>query len=389
MGGRETVLLAAKFNYARIGTRQTLSGRSFVRRHFRLLLTSTIDSPRHWGVILAVALAFTFLRGLDYSDWRLNTGPLRDGLAAYQHEEAVYPPWDLLLLWPYYFLTGTGSRVASVLVVGWLAARCGWSLMRFFAVVFAPPFIWTMRLSNLDVLALLLPVLLWETAEGSRRQSLGRGLALTLLLVKPQGAFLLLAYLVWTHRRPWRMMMLHVMLVLLITVPISLIGNPPLLLQWMDNLQHPSAENQGWWRDNNISLTADFGLGLACLITVSVFLTIYAAKRWRGRVWTLNHTYAVLLMVSMLLSPYASSQSAVAALALLSSAPAFTVQYVVYLAGAVVGAKLPYDAIPMLLLMASGLWFYESQQDVSARQVRRRALGPEPIAAPGFSALTD
>lgn len=202
-----------------------------MRRNLRLLLTTPIHSPRHWGIILVAALAFIFLKPAEYSDWELNTGPLRDGLAAYQHESAVYPPWDLILLWPYYFLTGPGSRVASVLVVGWLAARCRWSLLRFFAIVLAPPFIWTMRLYNLDVLALLLPILLWEAAEGSRRQSLGRGLALLLLLVKPQGGYLLLAYLLWAHWRPWRAMMPLVALTLLVTVPISLVGSPPLFLQ--------------------------------------------------------------------------------------------------------------------------------------------------------------
>lgn len=335
-----------------------------MRRNLRLLLTTPIHSPRHWGIILVAALAFVFLKPAEYSDWELNTGPLRDGLAAYQHESAVYPPWDLILLWPYYFMTGPGSRVASVLVVGWLAARCRWSLLRFFAIVLAPPFIWTVRLYNLDVLVLLLPILLWEAAEGSRRQSLGRSLALLLLLVKPQGGYLLLAYLLWTHRRPWQAMVMPVTLALLVTVPISLVGSPPLFLQWIDNLQHPSALNQEWWKNNNISLTADYGLGVAGLITAGAFVAVYAAKRQRARVWTLNHTYAVLLMASMLLSPYTSNQSATAALALAPSGPAFILQYMVYFGGAITGANLPYDATPMLFLMVSGLWFYESRQDV-------------------------
>lgn len=335
-----------------------------MRRDLRLLLTTPIHSPRHWGIILVVALTFIFLKPAEYSDWELNTRPLRDGLAAYQHKSAVYPPWDLILLWPYYFLTELGSRVASVLVVGWLAARCQWSLLRFFAIVLAPPFVWTMRLYNLDVLVLLLPVLLWVTAEGSPRQSLGRSLALLLLLVKPQGGYLLLAYLLWVHRRSWRAMIPLVALMLLVTIPISLVGSPPLFLQWIDNLRHPSALNQMWWKDNNISLTADYGLGIACFVTAGAFVAVYAAKRQRARGWTHNHTYATLLMVSMLLSPYTSNQSAVAALAFVPSSPAFILQHMVYLGGAITGANLPYDAIPMLFLMVSGLWFYESRQDV-------------------------
>jgi len=94
------------------------------------------------------------------------------------------------------------------------------------------------------------------------------------------------------------------------------------------------------------------------------FVAVYAAKRQRARVWTLNHTYAVLLMASMLLSPYTSNQSATAALALAPSGPAFILQYMVYFGGAITGANLPYDATPMLFLMVSGLWFYESRQDV-------------------------
>lgn len=122
--------------------------------------------------------------------------------------------------------------------------------------------------------------------------------------------------------------------------------------------------NQIWWKDNNISLTADYGLGVAGLVIAGAFVAVYATKRQKARVWTLNHTYATLLMASMLLSPYTSNQSAIAALAFVPSGPAFILQYMVYFGGAITGANLPYDATPMLFLMVSGLWFYESRQDV-------------------------
>jgi hypothetical protein len=69
-----------------------------------------------------VALAFIFAPQYHYNDWARNTEGLHDGLAVYENENAVYPPWGLILLWPYYLLTSPGSRVASVLVVAILAS---------------------------------------------------------------------------------------------------------------------------------------------------------------------------------------------------------------------------------------------------------------------------
>ena len=212
---------------------------------FRILFTHPVSSGWHWGVIILVAMAFIFTPQFDYNDWERNTDGLWDGLDVYDNPNAVYPPWGLILLVPYYFLTSPGSRVASVLVVGWLTARCGWPLSRFFAIVLSPFFIWTMLMSNIDLLALLFPVVLWEAVRNSRWKWAGRGAALAVLLIKPQGSFLLIAYWLWTERTRWREMVRPLALVVLIVVPISLVGHPTLLSQWIDNIRHPIGGQPG------------------------------------------------------------------------------------------------------------------------------------------------
>lgn len=144
-----------------------------VRTTLNNLFLTPIVSRQQWGLIGLIALAFIAMPQLDYNDWERNTEGLFDGLRIYHNPNAVYPPWALILLWPYYLLTSPGSRVASVLVVGWLAARRRWTVATFLSIVFSPFFIWTMLLSNIDVLALLLPVVLWESTRHTRWQSLG------------------------------------------------------------------------------------------------------------------------------------------------------------------------------------------------------------------------
>lgn len=330
---------------------------------FRKLFATPITTPQHWGVIVLVALAFIFAPQFDYNDWERNTDGLTEGVNIYDNPNAVYPPWGLALLWPYYLLTSAGSRVVSVLVVGWLAARNKWSLLRFFMIVLSPFFIWTMLLSNIDLLALLLPVVLWEAVERTRWQTIGRGAALAILLIKPQGSFLLITYWLWTHRDRWRDLVIPVGLVLCIIVPTSLIGDPPLWSQWIDNLQHPSEDNQEFWDINNISLTDAVGPVLAVLVVGASIGGLYVLRRWRGQTWTQNYTYAALLLSAMLISPYTSNQSVIVPLAFVPSLPAVIIQYVTIFAGSALKIYRDYDPAWTLVLGLIALWLYRPAHD--------------------------
>jgi hypothetical protein len=91
-------------------------------------------------------------------------------------------------------------------------------------------------------------------------------------------------------------------------MPISLIGSPPLAIQWLENIANPDPNNVSWWI-NNISLhefVPYWGSILILLICAGILWGIF---RWRQKRWTRDHTYASLFLGSMFLSPYASQQS--------------------------------------------------------------------------------
>lgn len=326
----------------------------------RYLLLRPIRSPKHWGLIGMVALLFILAPQFDYNDWERNTDGLSKGANLYaENENAVYPPWGLILLWPYYFLTSAGARVASTLTVGWLAARQKWSVAQFLTIVLSPFYLWTMTLTNIDILALLLPIILWEAAGGKHWQTLGRSAALALLLIKPQGALFVIAFWLWRHRREWRGLVIPFGVMALLVVPISLIGSPPLILQWLDNVRHPSEENAYFWSINNISLTEQVGLIAAIFILALLGAGIYGLMRWRGKAWRLNHTYACLLLASMFLSVYTSNQSVIAALAFLPSLPALIAQYGIILGlNALLGDYRDVDTWGTLAITLIALWCY-------------------------------
>lgn len=325
-----------------------------------------VASLRHWSIILLVALAFIFAPQFEYNDWERNTEGLHRGLNVYNNPDAVYPPWGIVLLWPYYFLTAPGSRIASVLVVGWLAARCRWSLVHFLAIVLSPFFIWTMLLSNMDILVLLLPVVLWEASRNSRWRVLGQMASLALLVIKPQGSFLLIGYWLWTHRASWRQLVLPCVVILALLAVTSLVGQPPLFLQWLDNLQHPSEDNQEFWANNNISMTSSLGVWQAVIVMGVTLVCVAAVWRGSSRKWTQNHSYVVLLLSAMLLSPYTSNQSVIAALAFVPSVLGVLLQYVIVFGGAVLDLYLQHDTWWTLLLGVGMLWFYKLPNQVSA-----------------------
>jgi hypothetical protein len=324
----------------------------------RQLFGTPIRSYAHWGVVILVSLALIFTPQYDYNDWERNTDGLRDGLSVYDNPNSVYPPWGLILLWPYYILTSLGSRVASGLVVSLLAARRGWSLARFLAVILSPFFIWTMLLSNIDLLALLFPVVLWEVAAGKRWQALGRGAAMSILLVKPQGGILVVLYWLWTHRRHWRDLLIPMGIVGLTVVPVSLLGSPILLVQWLDNLRHPSADNQRFWSINNISLTDHIGPVLAALAVGAALMGLRFFMRRRAKPWTLDHTYATLFLASMLIAPYTSNQSVIVSLAFVPSWLSTFLQYVIVFGVSAVGVYRDFDPWWTLFIVLGSVWLF-------------------------------
>lgn len=329
------------------------------------LFTTPIASPQQWYIVLLVAIAFIFAPQFNYNDWERNTEGLFRGLHVYDNPNAVYPPWSIVLLWPYYFLTAAGSRIASVLAVGWLTARCRWSLVQFLAIVLSPFFIWTMLLSNMDLLVLLLPVVMWEAVRGTRWQMIGQGISLALLLIKPQGSFLLIAHWMWSNRHTWKQLLMPVAFVTLLVISTSVIGHPPLLIQWIDNLQHPSTDNQAFWQSNNISITKSLGLLPAVAVLSSAGVGLLVLMRSQDKSWTKNHTYASLLLAAMLLSPYTSNQSVIAALSFVPSVPGVIIQYVIVFAGAALGLYLQHGGWWALFLGMCMLWLYRLPKDVS------------------------
>ncbi len=325
------------------------------------LLSTPIVSYRHWGIIMAVALMFIFepLPSDFINDWDLITDEILLGFSIYTDPNAVYPPWSLIVLWPYYFMTAAGARVASVLVIGWLAYKERWSLLKFGAVIASPYFLWTMRLSNIDVLALLFPVLLWEKSTGKSWQWLGRCVSIVILLIKPQAGGAMILYLIYKHRKEYRDLILPLALAALLIVPISLIGYPPLFMQWLNNtVFDPSEINLSYWSVNNISLTTFFGLLAGSGICILALGGIFILRRLFKKRWTQNHTVASIFLLSMFLGPYASNQGMIVPLALVMSWPALILQYILSIALSALDVYIKYSALWALFFGVLFLWFY-------------------------------
>lgn len=334
-------------------------------RSFKELISTPIDSFRHWGVIIVIALMFAFIPQVrPPNDWERNALGLLQGLSIYQDSNAVYPPWALILLWPYYFMTAAGSRIASVFVIGWLSAQQKWTLLHFGMIIAYPYFLWTMAMSNLDVLALVLPIVLWESAAGKAWQWLGMGASFIILMIKPQGGLLMVFYFIWQKRHQLKTLILPFLMLLLVVLPISLMGKPPLFYQWLDNIVfNPSEQNLLFWQINNVSLTSRFGFWPGILIFGLSMGGLVALMRFKQKPWTQNHTYASIFLISVLFSPYASNQSMIVPLAFLPSWPALLIQYVFSFTLSFLGVYQQYSGLWALLFGIFALWFYQSAQD--------------------------
>ncbi len=317
------------------------------------VLSAQITSPREWGIIILVAVLFAFIPQLPDNDWFRNASDLPDALAIYKNPAYVYPPWALILFAPYYLIGAAGARVASVLVVGVLGQRSGWALKDFLAVVISPLFMWTMVLSSADILILLIPILLWSIV--GRGESLRRGLALAILLLKPQVGLVLALPRLWSLRREPRRLLTLLVIAGAIMLPVSLIGSPPLLVQWLNNLGAPQVDNIGFWQSNNLSMTVSIGFIPALLLVTAVFGGVYLWIRSRQRRWTDRHTDSTLLAASMLLAPYASNQSAIVPLALHPSWRVTVAQWFGVMGAALLNRYAQLDEWLVLVLVALAL----------------------------------
>jgi hypothetical protein len=328
------------------------------------LFTTPIASRQQMGVILFLALLYIFIPQRTPADWDLyNENFWSAGLNAYHNQSIVSPPWAFILMLPYYLMRAEGARVFSVLVIGWLSYQRSWSLSKFFAIALSPFFLVTMSKSNLDILVLVFPILLWEIAQGTRWQTIGRGIALSILLLKPQGALLIWIYLLWTGRDDWYGLVKPLLVVALLVIPISAIGSPPLILQWMNNLLHPSPQNEYYWSINNLSLSRYLSPLNALLVVIVSFSTMFSFMKWRRRLWSSGHTLASLLLVSMFLSPYASQQSFSSALAFIPSwVSFFTQSFVLFVSFKVLNY---WENIPLLILLIGlvSLYFYQPTEN--------------------------
>lgn len=332
----------------------------FLQTAYRLF-SSRIKTTQQWALILVVAGAFV-LMPVDHTlnDWSLNTAGLWDQpLQIYDNPDSVYPPWGLILLLPFYWMRIAGARFFSVLTIALLAKQRNWSVFTFFLIVLSPYFVFTMLLVNMDILVLVFPLWLWQFVENKRWRWLGRGLALSILLLKPQAGLLLWLYLLWQQRKNWRSLLVPLLINALIVVPISLLGSPPLLLQWLNNIANPSPQNQLFWAINNVSLSNHASPLVALLVVLLIGLGLSLFMRKKHLAPDENIRISALLMAAMLLSPYASQQSVSAALAFVPSLPLLVVQIVItLLMGLLPAGSLPHESIRVAFIFVCGLVFY-------------------------------
>lgn len=298
-------------------------------------------------IILAVGLAFIWMPQNPPCDWNLNTDGFWDDIphTYLNNPSFVYPPWGLILMLPYYLMRAAGSRVISVWVIGWLAYKREWPLTNFFFIALSPYFMVTMTKSNIDILVIVLPILLWETAQGKRWEIPIRGLSLSILLLKPQATLLLIPFLLWTSRKEWKKALWQIAIAALVVIPISLVGSPPLLFQWLKNIIYPSPQNTIYWSNNNISLTATYGLWITWgILSVTIFVLFLLIKA-RMVTWKRDQTISSLLLLSMYLLPYTSQVSFSSGLAFISSLPVYILQWLRVILGYTVFGFI--DNIPL------------------------------------------
>lgn len=331
---------------------------------FRHFFLSRVEYNLQKGVILFVAVLVIFLPKEYGVDWELNTrGFWSHFPEPYHNPNFVYPPWGLILMLPYWIMHAEGARFFSVLILGWLVIQQKWSLSLFFSIVLSPYFIFTMLFSNMDILVIIFPLLLWKKVDGTRWQNLGWGFAIAVLMLKPQAAILILIYLLWTSRKRYKELALPAVLVIVLLAPVSLAGRPALIIQWLENIRHPSAQNQLMWAKNNLSLSSDYTFSLALVMLIASALFLYILRKMKKWAWTHNHTIAGLLLGSMLLSPYASQQGVSSALAFVPSWWLTLIQYLGYFSVLSEGALKIHSSLRVLVFGFCALLFFHQSMN--------------------------
>ncbi|MBT3240860.1 MAG: hypothetical protein HON98_13540 [Chloroflexi bacterium] len=333
---------------------------SDLTKNIKKIFLSPLNSFGQWVIVVIVAVLFIFVPQWYPIDWELNTTGIWSRFPdTYDNPNHVYPPWSVILMLPYYWIRAEGARIFSVLVIGWLTHRNQWSLNHFLAIVLSPYFLITMSKSSIDIFVLLLPILIWEYSDGKKWQSVGWGTAMCFSLLKPQGMVFIWVYWIWSNRRRFRELIIPLGILALVTIPTSLIGSPPLFIQWLENILNPSAQNIYFWSNNNVSMTSHLGiipglLLISCLSLILFFLT------HSGRiVWTANHFYASLLYLSFFLMPYTSQQSLSSAMAFVPSWASVILQTVILKTSSYLTDYVKYMPWLVLILSFVSLLFYQ------------------------------
>jgi hypothetical protein len=333
-------------------------------KNYKNFFLNPIISSQQKLVIVLIAILFLFMPQRYPIDWDLNTvGFWSDIPNTYKNPDFVYPPWGLILMLPYKLIQPEGARFFSVLVIGGLILHEKWSLSKFFMLVFSPYFLVTMSKSAMDILVLVLPILLWEKAAGTRWQTIAWGLAISISLLKPQAAIFIWLYYFWRCRQNWKEFIIPLGIVALFLIPISLIGSPPLIFQWIDNLTTPSLTNSSYWSMNNFSLTRIFHWwGAITILLICALVFILLAKN-KKITWTRNQSISAMFFLSMFLSPYTSSQSISSPLAFIPSWGSYLFQILCILLANYTTIFLDNLPIWILLLSITSLLLYIPQKE--------------------------
>ncbi|GIV65457.1 MAG: hypothetical protein KatS3mg046_717 [Bellilinea sp.] len=314
------------------------------------LFTQPIKDKRQFTIIVLSSLLFIFMPQLPPSDWKLNTVGLFENLfGVYQNPNYVYPPWALIPLCLYRLIGSEGTRILSVITIGLLCNQQQWSLINYFTIILSPYFLATMTKSNIDIISYVLPVILMNSSRQSPRfQFIKQLIAVYLLLIKPQGALFLLPYLFVLNDIPLRRVLELGLTIMLLTIPISLVGDPPLGIQWINNITHPSPQNEFYWSINNISITSKTYILQGIIVVIIISLLILCLVKRNVILWSSSHWVSSLLFLSMLLSPYTSQQSLSSSLAFVPSVFAFVYQLLLILF--ISYRSLYFDYLPFIVI---------------------------------------
>lgn len=270
----------------------------------RSALTQAIRDfgPYRLIVIFAMSFGMLFVSQVSPSDHELNIEPLITLNRLYDNPAYVYPPHALTLMMPFYILGAPLTRVLVVLFIAYFGHTRNWSLSRLLSIYLNPIFIYTTLFTTIDLFIVLIPVLFFE-----RSNRWVRGLLLASLMLKPQLGFFFAIYLVLTYRAWYAALFGAAFTLAHFAIPDP--NGTPLLLGWVENVLSPTEYNAEVWAHNPV--------GPRWLMFV-VFPILFFLRR---QAWTNDHTIAALLMINMTISPYASFQSVLVAVVMLTSLP--------------------------------------------------------------------